>query len=52
MIFIKLIWLGVGFLNRTGAEKDAKKSFIIEIIHKYLKCPALPLYDQLPTNQH
>ena len=35
-IFIKLIWLGVGFLNRTGAEigyyldflKNAKKSFL------------------------
>ena len=37
--FIKLIWLGVGFLNRTGAEigyylhKKRKKSiFIIEQI--------------------
>ena len=46
--FIKLIWLGVGFLNRTGAEigysfdKNAIKSyFIIEKIQKYLKCPAL-----------
>ena len=34
--FIKLIWLGVGFLNRTGAEigyinfkENAKKSFFI-----------------------
>ena len=48
MIFafvIKLIWLGVGFLNRTGAEigyyLDKKSFFIIEKIKKYLKCPAL-----------
>ena len=41
--------LGVGFLNRTGAEigckldkKNAKKSyFIIENIQKYRKYPAL-----------
>ena len=46
--FIKLIWLGVGFLNRTGAKigyllyKKCKKTFyIIEKIKKYLKCPAL-----------
>ena len=46
--FIKLIWLGVGFLNRTGAEigyylhKNAKKIFfIIEKIQIYRKCPAL-----------
>ena len=48
--FIKLIWLGVGFLNRTGAEigyqldKSAKKSFfIIEKMKKYRKCPPLPM---------
>ena len=47
-IFIKLIWLGVGFLNRTGEEigywfeKNAIKSFFItEKIKKYRKCPAL-----------
>ena len=46
--FIKLIWLGVGFLSRTGAEtghklyKKCKKSlFIIKNIQKYRKCPAL-----------
>ena len=46
--FIRLIWLGVGFLNRTGAEigfKRAKKCkqsfFIIEKIQKYRKSPAL-----------
>ena len=39
--FIKWIWLGVGFLNRTGAElvinliKNAKSFFIIEKIKKY-----------------
>ena len=47
--FIKLIWLGVGFLNKTGEEigylfyfKNAIKSFcIIEKNKIYLKCPAL-----------
>ena len=45
---MKLIWLGVGFLNKTGAEigfdfiKSAKKTFfIIEKMKKYRKCPAL-----------
>ena len=47
--FIKLIWLGMGFLNRTGAEigyyfhkKCIKSFFVIEKIKKYRKCPALP----------
>ena len=46
--FIKFIWLGVGFLNGTGAEigyylykKCQKSLFIIEKIKKYRKCPAL-----------
>ena len=46
--FIKLIWLGVGFLNRSGAEigykldkKWKKIIFFIEKIKKYRKCPAL-----------
>ena len=50
-IFYQVIWLGVGFLNRTGAEigyqldkKNAKKSFIIEKIQKYRKCPALQYF--------
>ena len=44
---MKLMWLGVGFLNRTGAEmgyyldKKCKKLIIIEKIKKYRKCPAL-----------
>ena len=49
--FIKLIWLGVGFLNRTGAEigynfiKNARKIiFLIGKIKKYRKCPALRLF--------
>ena len=48
--FIKLIWLGVGFLNRTCAEigyylhKTCKKSFFfIGKIKKYRKCPALEM---------
>ena len=42
--FIKLIWLGVGFLNRTlllYKEFKKKKHFIVEKIQKYRKCPAL-----------
>ena len=45
---MKLIWLGVGFLNKTDAEigyqfykKCNKIICIIEKIKKYLKCPAL-----------
>ena len=47
--FLKLISLGVGFLNRTGAEiyiidlinMHNNNIFIIEKIIKYRKCPAL-----------
>ena len=46
--FFKLIWLGVGFLNTTGAEigckldkKCNKIIFYYGKIKKYLKCPAL-----------
>ena len=50
--FIKLIWLGVGFLNWTSAEigysfdKKAIKSFFIieKIKKKHRKCPALTLW--------
>ena len=49
--FVKLTRLGVGFLNRAGAEMgysfDLKKCdeiifFTVEKCQKYLKCPALP----------
>ena len=46
--FIKLIWLGVGFLNRTGAEigyqldkRMQKNHFIIEKIQKYTESAQL-----------
>ena len=46
--FIKLILLGVGFLDWTSAEigysfdkKAINSFFIIEKIQKYRKCPAL-----------
>ena len=59
--FIKLIWLGVGCLNRTGAEigyyinliKNAKKSFfIIEKIQKIPKCPALEKTEHLALTRN
>ena len=49
--FIKLIWLGVGFLNRIGAEicyynltKNAKTNFFKNKFKKNRKCPALYIH--------
>ena len=53
--FIKLIWLGVGFLNRTGAEigwqlyRKCKKSFFI--IQKIKKIPKRPS-SKRPSSVH
>ena len=42
---IKLIWLGVDFLNRNGTEIGYRvivlKKYVLSIKKKYRKCPAL-----------
>ena len=57
--YIKLFWLGVCFLNRTGAEIgyyldkkcNQKKCVLLKKFKKYLKCPALIKYLAMNFNE-